>query len=223
MCRHHRHGADAPNEQSLGGEGPRAAATGDGDADPPAPVTMPRRRYLAASAAVAGAALAGCGGNGEVPAAVTLTDADSCDVCGMIITAHPGPNAEIFYANNAPEGHDNPAHFCSTWEAFQYDFRKQDEGWQREVFYVTDYSSVDYEVYTESGKTFITSHPEASAFVDATTVTFVVRSDVNGAMGKDLIAFGEEADAEAFQGEYGGDLLSFGDVDEQTIAGLGMG
>ncbi|MEA5387049.1 nitrous oxide reductase accessory protein NosL [Haloarculaceae archaeon H-GB11] len=152
---------------------------------------------------------------------MTLTEQDTCEVCGMVIPNHPGPSAEIFYADQQPSGHENPARFDSTWEAFQYDFERQDRGWTRQAFYVTDYSAVDYEVFTDGGDTLITTHPEADAFADASEVTFVVGSEVKGAMGRDLIAFSEKADAESFNAEYGGSLATFDQVTPETIAQLG--
>jgi nitrous oxide reductase accessory protein NosL len=140
----------------------------------------------------------------------------------MVISNHPGPNAEIFYAERSPEGHDNPARFCSTWEAFQYDFDRRDSGWTREAFFVTDYSSVDYEIFTESGNRFISSHPGAEAFIDAGSVTFDAGSEVLGAMGRDLIGFSSAADAEAFASQYGGEVVAYGDVTRSIISGLGM-
>jgi nitrous oxide reductase accessory protein NosL len=139
----------------------------------------------------------------------------------MVIPNHPGPSAEIFYRDQRPSGHDNPARFDSTWEAFQYDFQRRDRGWQREAFYVTDYSAVDYELRTDGGETRISTHPAAEAFVEASAVTFVAGSEVNGAMGRDLIGFSEAADAEAFAAEHGGDLLALDEVTRQTVATLG--
>jgi len=185
-----------------------------------------RRAVLGGAAVATTVALAGCagglgGGGGDVPEPVTLTTDDTCEVCGMVIPNHPGPSAEIFYRDEQPSGHANPAVFDSTWEAFQYDFERQDRGWTREVFYVTDYSSVDYRLFDEGGDTMISTHPEASAFVSADEVTFVVGSEVKGAMGEDLIGFSERADAEAFQSEHGGTLMSVGDVTPEVIAQLG--
>ena len=77
-------------------------------------------------------------------------------------------------------------------------------------------------IFEDGGDTLISTHPEADAFADADDVTFVVGSEVVGAMGRDLIAFGDEGDAEAFQAEHGGDLAAFDDVDEATVASLGM-
>ncbi|MFC3477690.1 nitrous oxide reductase accessory protein NosL [Halobacterium litoreum] len=183
-----------------------------------------RRRVLQGASAAGVAGLAGClsssGGGDDAPEPVTLGESATCDVCGMVIPNHPGPTAEIFYADEQPSGHDNPARFDSTWEAFQYDFEHDD--WDREAFYVTDYSAVDYEIRTDGGQKLISTHPTAEAFADAEDVTFVVGSDVVGAMGRDLVAFGDEADAEAFADEHGGKLASFGDVTPTMIASLGM-
>ena len=138
----------------------------------------------------------------------------------MVIPNHPGPSAEIFYADNRPSEHDNPARFDSTWEAFQYNFDRLDRGWSVAAFYVTDYSSVDYSLSDSDGDTLISTHPDADAFVDAAGATFVVGSDVKGAMGRDLIAFSEAADAESFRDEHGGSLSEFDDVSRETIAQL---
>ncbi|MFB6165415.1 MAG: nitrous oxide reductase accessory protein NosL [Haloarculaceae archaeon] len=187
---------------------------------------VPRRRVLAGVAAGT-AALAGCssgsdgGGGGDRPDPVTLTTDDQCEVCGMVIPNHPGPSTEIFYADHTPTGHPNPAHFDSTWEAFQYDFRRGDQGWQRSVMYVTDYSAVDYRIRTDQGDRLISRHPKASAFVAADDVTFVAGSAVKGAMGKDLIGFGERGDARSFADEHGGQLVGLGDVSRELIAQLG--
>ncbi|ACV13126.1 NosL family protein [Halorhabdus utahensis DSM 12940] len=163
--------------------------------------------------------MAGCL-SGPTPDPVTLGSDDVCDVCGMIIPQHPGPTTEVFYRNNDPSGHDNPARFDSTWEAFQYDFERRDRGWTRAAFYVTDYSSVDYEIRTDAGTTFISTHPEAAAFADASAVTFVVGSSVEGAMGRDLIAFSSDDDATAFADEYGGSTAQFADVTRSMIGSL---
>lgn len=185
---------------------------------------LSRRTVLAGGGALA-ASLAGClgsdGGDGEdVPEPISLTQSDQCEVCGMIIPNHPGPTTEIFYEKETPSGHANPARFDSTWEAFQYDFERQNQGWTRQVFYVTDYSAVEYELTTDAGDTLISTHVDAEDFVDASEVTFVAGSAVKGAMGRDLIAFSKQSDAESFQSEYGGTLVAFDEVTEATIAEL---
>lgn len=184
-----------------------------------------RRAVLSATVTLGAAALAGCAESTdgttqtEQPEAASLTEEDSCDVCGMVIPNHPGPSSEIFYADNEPNDHPNPARFDSTWEAFQFDFARGD--WTRQAFYVTDYSSVEYEIFSDDGQQLISRHVDAASFVDARSVTFVVGSEVVGTMGEDLIAFSDETDAEAFNQEYGGDLVTFEDVTPTMISQLG--
>ncbi|SDE77726.1 nitrous oxide reductase accessory protein NosL [Halorientalis regularis] len=187
-----------------------------------------RRTVLGSLGAVGVAALAGCSeqqnsGNGtaDVPAAVTLTEGDTCDVCGMNIVNHPGPSAEVFYPDHQPSGHENPARFDSTWEAFQYDFERDDRGWERSVMYVTDYSAVEYDLFEFRDTTGISTHPKASAFAPASDVTFVANSEVVGAMGRDLIGFGDGGDASSFRDEHGGKLVTVDEVTPQLIAQLG--
>jgi len=179
-----------------------------------------RRAVLGATAA-ATASLAGCGGSADVPDPITIGEDDRCDVCGMVITNHPGPIAQIFYADNEPADHGNPARFCSTWEAFQYDFNRQDEGWTRRAFYTTDYSTVDYEITTDGGERFISAHPGAEAFAVGESVTFDAGSSALGAMGPDLIGFTDETDARAFADQYGGEVVAFADVTPSIISELG--
>jgi nitrous oxide reductase accessory protein NosL len=188
--------------------------------------TVPRRAVLAGATTLGVAALAGCsgrsgGGDATVPEPITLTQEHSCDVCGMVIPNHPGPSAEVFYPGREPAGHANPARFDSTWEAYQFDFDRRDEGWEAAAFYVTDYSAVDYRIFSEGGDTLVSTHPAAEAFVDADSVTYVVGSEVKGAMGRDLIAFSAREDAESFRDEHGGQLMGHGDVTRATIASLG--
>lgn len=182
-----------------------------------------RRQVLASAGGGLALVLAGCGGDTQqaTPDPITLTTDHTCDVCGMVIPNHPGPSTEIFYADQEPSGHANPARFDSTWEAFQFDFERRDRGWERVAFYVTDYSAVEYELFEEGGDTLVSTHPEASAFTAAEQVTFVVDSEVKGAMGRDLVGFSSRDDAESFQSTHGGDLLALGDVTRDVVAQLG--
>ncbi|MFC6726237.1 nitrous oxide reductase accessory protein NosL, partial [Halobium palmae] len=154
-------------------------------------------------------------------AAVTLPADATCDVCGMVVGQHPGPTAEIFYADQRPGGHDNPARFDSTWEAYQYDFERENRDWERTAFYVTDYSNVEYTISEDGGDELVSTHPQKGAFAPAEEVTYVVGSEVLGAMGKDLVAFTVAEDAESFRSERGGDLATHDEVTPEVIAGLG--
>ncbi|WP_458189206.1 nitrous oxide reductase accessory protein NosL [Haladaptatus sp. NG-WS-4] len=188
--------------------------------------TYSRRRTMLLGASAALVSVSGClGVSGEtdtdVPAAVALPKDATCDVCGMVIAQHPGPTSEIFYADNSPDAHENPARFDSTWEAYQYDFEREKKGWKRTAFYVMDYSSVDYTVTEDDGAKLISTHPRKDGFALVDDVTYVVGSEVLGAMGKDLIAFTAKADAKSFQSKHGGDLATHDEVTQEVIAGLG--
>ncbi|MFC6784439.1 nitrous oxide reductase accessory protein NosL [Halobaculum halobium] len=186
--------------------------------------SVSRRTVLSGAVAAGVVSIAGCAGTGgggadSAPDAVTLSEDATCDVCGMVISKHPGPSSEAFYEDQEPNGHANPARFDSTWEAFQFDYER--EGWTRTSFYVTDYSAVDYEIRTDGDQQLISRHVEASTFVSADSVTFVADSAVVGTMGADLIGFSEQADAEAFRSEYGGELVTADEVTKTLIGQLG--
>jgi nitrous oxide reductase accessory protein NosL len=180
-----------------------------------------RRRLLQAGGALAVGATAGClGGNGggEVPAAVALSGGLECDVCGMVIEKHPGPDGQLFFEANEPEGHGPPARFDSLKQClFPYLLERRARGWTESAVYVTDYSTVEYTVSTEGDTRVVSSHPEAAAFGDATTLHFVVGSSIEGAMGPDFVPFSVRGDADEFAAEYGGDVVGFDDIDEAVV------
>jgi len=149
---------------------------------------------------------------------VSLSGGLQCDVCGMVIEKHPGPNGQIFYEDERPEGHDNPARFDSLKQClFPYRLEHEQLGWTALAVYATDYSSVEYTLQTEGGTTYISSHVEPASFGLAEDLLYVVGSDVQGAMGPDFVPFSARSDAEAFAGENGGDLVEYGEIDEGLI------
>lgn len=178
-----------------------------------------RRAVLAAGTGLAAAVLAGClGSGGEQPDPVSIPENAQCDVCGMVIANHPGPNGQIFYRDQSPEGRDNPAWFCSLKSCFfPYRLEKDRLGWTVAAMYVTDYSSVDYELTTSGGETYISSHLEAETFGPAEDLEYVVGSDVQGAMGPDFYPFSSTGSAEGFAGEHGGRLLRFDDIGPDLV------
>jgi len=173
-----------------------------------------------AGSLLVGTTLAGClGGTPEsAPDAVALSGSLQCDVCGMIIEKHPGPNGQIFYADERPEGHDNPARFDSLKQClFPYKLEHERLGWNAAAVYVTDYSSIDYDLQTEGGTTYISSHTAPGSFGVAKDLRYVVESDVQGAMGPDFIPFSERGDAEALTSTYGGTVVEYGEIGEGLI------
>ena len=164
-----------------------------------------RRRFLAGSGAMIVAA--GCIGDDEQTSAVEpidLDDGQTCDVCGMVIADHYGPNAQVFYAEDRPEDRDGPAWFDSVREMLVFDEEQRARGGEPLGYFVTDYSAVEYELIDENGDRFISSHVEAGDFVDAEDAVFVVDSPVQGAMGPDHFPFEDRDDADNFAAEEGG-------------------
>lgn len=178
--------------------------------------SLSRRQVLGTGAAVAVGAVAGCTsltGGGEPSAPLAVASDWSCDDCGMVISQHPGPNGQVFFRSNRPEGHDNPARFDALKSClFPYLRAKEREGWTAEAVYATDYSSVDYEIKEDGDSPTISSHTAAESFADATAMWFVVESDLRGAMGKDFVPFSVEADAEALADEWNGRVVAYDDI-----------
>lgn len=191
----------------------------------PGPVdrTVSRRRLLAAGVSLAALGLAGCAGDGRQTGTSTPTGlggGKQCEVCGMIIEEHPGPSATTFFADQSPENHQGAAWFDSVRERFVYVRGKENQGWKPTATYVTDYSTVDYEV-SEAGDTLLVSrHVAPVSFVEARDVTYVAGSAVQGAMGPELLPFSARGEAVTFRDEYGGWLVAHDEVDRETLRKL---
>jgi copper chaperone NosL len=185
---------------------------------------LSRRAVLGGAAGVAAASVAGClgDGGGTAPDAVEITDGVQCDVCGMIIANHHGPNGQLFHESNTPTGHDNPALFDSLSSCFfPYYFERQRRDWTVASMYATDYSTVDYDLVTEGDTTYISSHTAPESFAPARDLHYVVGSDVVGAMGPDFLPFSRAEDASEFADEHGGSVARFDDIDETLVGSNG--
>ncbi len=186
-----------------------------------------RRRLLTATGTAATVFAAGCVSDGSEPEADTdgpppepidLGGGKTDDLGGMIIGEHGGPNGQIFYENESPDGRENPAWFHSLLATlFPYHFEREDRGWKPRILYVTDYSAVDYELTNHGGNVVISSHTDPETFADARELRYVAGSDVLGGMGPDLIPFSENADLEAFRGDHGGEVLEFDEITEERV------
>jgi nitrous oxide reductase accessory protein NosL len=184
---------------------------------------LSRRRLVRTAGAVGLGSVAGClsgSGGGDVPEPVALTGNKQCELCGMIIEQHPGPVGQLFYEDEGPD-HEGPAWFCSGWETFKYQFDRREMGWKLVVGYMTDYASVDYDLYEDGGNTFITAHVEASAFARLQDLYYVVGTPIRGAMGEDLIPFSERDAADSFATDHGGEVYEYGDVTPTLVGQIG--
>ena len=125
---------------------------------------------------------------------------DKCPVCGMFVAKYPGFTAQLLYKDGSH------ALFDGAKDLFKYlqNLKKYAPGRQESQFdaiYVTDYYSL--------------------APVEATGAWYVLGSDVFGPMGKELIAFGKEADAVEFKKDHRGKMiLRFREVTPAVTATL---
>ncbi|WP_299233987.1 nitrous oxide reductase accessory protein NosL [uncultured Halomonas sp.] len=151
--------------------------------------------------------LSACGeSEPEVLAAAQPIEAgDSCHVCGMLITEHPGPKGEAFM-----DKQEEPLKFCSTMDLFA--FLKQPENETRVSHaYVHDVAVAPWVT------------PDDEAFVLASEAVYVVGHGQRGGMGHTLASFADKADAEAFREEHGGEMVSFAEIDLELLGRLGRG
>jgi nitrous oxide reductase accessory protein NosL len=136
----------------------------------------------------------------------------------MVIQKHPGPVGQVFFEENTPDGHENPAYFDALKQCmFPYRLERESRGWSVAAQYATDYSNVDYDVTSEGGETYVSSHVAADAFAPTAELYYVVESEVRGAMGPDFVPFSDEDDATAFAGEYGGEAVEYDEIGEGLI------
>ncbi|MFC6719008.1 nitrous oxide reductase accessory protein NosL [Natrialbaceae archaeon GCM10025810] len=198
----------------------------------------PTRRTVLVGAALTGlGTLAGCldGGSGakkSAPDPITIESDRQCDNCTMVIGDYPGPAGQSFYddpgavLDSGSEGEDGesddqdrPAQFCSSRCTYNFTFKNESEQ-EPEVSYLTDYSTVDYDVDTGGEKPEISRHLDADGFAPATDLTFIVDSEVQGAMGASLIGFSDADDADSFREEYGGDRYEPDEVNRELLQSL---
>ncbi|WNK19539.1 nitrous oxide reductase accessory protein NosL [Halomonas piscis] len=163
-------------------------------------------RYLVLAGLLAAAlVLGGCGDSAPKPLAEAdpIASGDSCHVCGMTITNHPGPKGEAFMGRN-----EAPLKFCSTAELFTF-LRQPENEAQLSHAYVHDMGATGWE------------SPDDDAFIRADEAVYVVGHDRRGSMGHTLAPFADNSAAEAFIEDHGGQIVAFDDITLERLANLG--
>lgn len=168
---------------------------------------MPRlpRYFILAGLLAASLMLSGC--RDSTPKALAapapITSGDSCHVCGMTITAHPGPKGEAFLGNDAA-----PLKFCSTAELFTF-LKQPENAAQLSHAYVHDMKETSWD------------SPSDDAFIRAADAVYVIDHDRRGSMGHTLAPFADKNAADAFIEDHGGHVIGYDAIDLELLAELG--
>jgi nitrous oxide reductase accessory protein NosL len=133
-------------------------------------------------------------------AMVVPSSRDKCPVCGMFVKKYPDWMAQVVFKDGSYAVFDGAK---DLFKALHDPGRFLPGRRQADIdsVYVTDY----YNLRPTDGRT---------AF-------YVIGSDVYGPMGKELVPFGNEADAKEFLKDHKGrEILRFGDVKADHLRGL---
>jgi copper chaperone NosL len=146
--------------------------------------------------------LTACNGDSaSVPLPAEITSDAVAEFCGMSLTEHAGPKAQIFL-----QGELSPHWFASVHDAFAYTMLLEEQK-NIAAIYVND-----------MGKAKNWDQPEAGSWVEARTAVFVIESRRRGGMDEnEAVPFSDRAAAAAFSSRYGGRLVSFADMPRSYI------
>lgn len=150
--------------------------------------------------------VAGCSG-APAPARhpVDVQPDDVCAVCGMELSASPGPRGQAWVA-----GKVRPLMFDSTRDFFAYVLQPENRSGLRELF-VQDTARIDWQ---RPGR-------DADTFIDARRAVYVAWQPLPGSMGPTLAPFADRTAAEAFARAHGGAVLAFAAITPDLVATLG--
>lgn len=156
--------------------------------------------------------LLGCGADvATLPAPEELTEFATGTYCGMVLTEHEGPKAQLF-----EKGKKAPLWFTAVRDALAYT-RLPGEGQSVVAIYVHD-----------MGKAQSWERPQTNGiWILANDAYYVIESEKRGGMGMiEVVPFGNKEKAAQFKDEFGGRVVSYADIptknlfpdfDEQTV------
>ncbi|MGE5238756.1 MAG: nitrous oxide reductase accessory protein NosL [Chloroflexota bacterium] len=131
---------------------------------------------------------------------VKPAEKDKCPVCGMFVAKYPDFVAEIIFKNGSYAVFDGVKDMMK----YYFDMAKYDPSKKADdidSIYVTDYYSLTP--------------------VDGHAAFYVLGSDVYGPMGKELVPFGKEKDAQEFKKDHKGKaILKFKEITAETLKEL---
>jgi len=121
-----------------------------------------------------------------------FTRSTTCALDGMVLADYPGPKGQIQYDAGPPD------FYCDTVEMLATLLRPEQHK-RITAVYTQDMAKADW------------TEPRGH-WIDARTAFYVRGSKLRGSMGPTLASFGSEADAQAFVGKNGGQVLRFDQV-----------
>ena len=147
--------------------------------------------------------IAGCDENeqAKAPPPMELTRDASGHYFGMIVVDHPGPKAQVHLKRR-----EDPVWFTSVRDAVVFTMLPE-EPKTIAAIYVTDMS-----------KAVNWDSPGPATWVEAHEAWYVLESSRVGGMGApEAVPFSDQADAEAFAGQYGGRLVRFDGIPPEYV------
>jgi nitrous oxide reductase accessory protein NosL len=127
---------------------------------------------------------------------------DKCPVCGMFVAKYPDWTAEIIFSDGAAVFFDGVKDMLK----YYINLRKYNPSKTQadlDAVFVKDYYAVE--------------------FIDGRKAFYVSGSDIYGPMGKELIPFEKEAQAQEFLKDHQGKaILNFDEIDPAVIRGLDL-
>jgi copper chaperone NosL len=158
------------------------------------------RPYAAIACLLSAMLLYVAGASADPTGFIKPSPKDKCPVCGMFVAKYPDFVAEIVFKDGSY------AAFDGAKDMFKYylDLKRNDAAKKPSdirSIYVTEY----YELQP----------------TDAARAFYVIGSDVYGPMGRELIPFVKEGDAEEFLKDHSGkQMLRFGDITAEVVKAL---
>lgn len=121
---------------------------------------------------------------------------DKCPVCGMFVYKYPDWTAQILFKDGSYAVFDGAKDMIKYYlNIKRYSSRKTSD---IEAMYVKDYYSLDY--------------------IEARKAFYVIGSDIQGPMGKELIPFEKESEAKVFMKDHRGQkVLTFQEINTEIF------
>jgi len=142
------------------------------------------------------------GGLKTIQDTITVTKAEKCPVCGMYVYKYPRWVAQIFYTKGSHKIHLS---FDGVKDMMKFYFDPQKWG---------QYKIAKRENIT---KILVTDYYSQKA-IDGTKAYYVIKSDIYGPMGNELIPFKSLNDAKVFQKDhFGKKIIKFSNINEEEI------